>query len=135
MPPNLELRVVLDATTPVYRQVVDQVRTMCVDGLLAPGQKLPSVRELAGRLGVHFNTIADAYRALADEGWVSIEHGRGAVIRDRLRPPVPPANIAEQHGSRLRHLVAELRGLGFNADWIRREVNGALGQDTKNLPK
>jgi GntR family transcriptional regulator len=123
----LTLHVVLDSPVPVYRQVVDQLRALCVDGRLEPGHKLPSVREMAGRLGVHFNTIADAYRVLAEEGWLAVEHGRGARVLDRRAPKLPAAAAQIAHGSRLRHLVAELRGLGMDADWIRREVNAALG--------
>jgi DNA-binding transcriptional regulator YhcF (GntR family) len=123
----LELRVTLESATPVYRQVVNQIRTLCVEGRLLPGERLPSVREIAGRLGVHFNTIADAYRALADEGWLNIEHGRGASVRDRLIPEPLTAELTAQHGNRLRHLVAELRGLGLDPEWIRAEVNSALG--------
>jgi DNA-binding transcriptional regulator YhcF (GntR family) len=123
----LELRVVLDSPVPVYRQVVDQIRTLCVESRLLPGERLPSVREIAGQLGVHFNTIADAYRSLADEGWLVIEHGRGARVRDRLIPkPMRPADAVQQ-SDRLRHLIAELRGKGLDPEWIRAEVNAALG--------
>ena len=121
-----EIRVILDSAVPVYRQVVDQIRTLCVAGNLAAGEKLPSVRKLAGNLGVHFNTIADAYRVLAEEGWIAVEHGRGAVVLDRSKPGQPTIALREAHGSRLRHLIAELRGHGFDAKWIRGEVDAAL---------
>jgi GntR family transcriptional regulator len=127
MSSTLQLRVLLDGPTPVYRQVVDQIRTLCVERRLTAGERLPSVRELAGRLGVHFNTIADAYRALADEGWLTIEHGRGAQIKDRHTPEPLTAEAAAYNSSRLRHLVAELLSLGLDPDWIRQEVDSALG--------
>jgi len=123
----LELRVLLDGPTPVYRQVVDQIRTLCVERRLLPGDRLPSIREMAGRFGVHFNTIADAYRALAEEGWLTIEHGRGARVRDRQVPEPLRAETSALHGQRLRHLVAELRGLGLEPEWILAEVQQALG--------
>ncbi len=126
MKESAEVRVVLDSSVPVYRQVVDQIRTLCVGGALVAGEKLPSVRKLAGNLGVHFNTIADAYRALAEEGWIAVEHGRGAVVLDRGKPAQPTSAVQGQHGSRLRHLIAELRGHGFDAKWIRGEVDVAL---------
>lgn len=123
----LELRVLLEGPTPVYRQIVDQIRTLCVERRLLPGERLPSIREIAGRLGVHFNTIADAYRALADEGWLTIEHGRGARVCDRQIPEPMRADTTALHGQRLRHLVAELRGLGLAPEWILAEVREALG--------
>ena len=121
-----QIRVTLDSGVPVYRQVVDQIRTLCVAGDLAAGEKLPSVRKLAGNLGVHFNTIADAYRVLAEEGWIAVEHGRGAVVLDRSKPSRPSGAVHAAHESRLRHLIAELRGHGFDAKWIRGEVDAAL---------
>lgn len=121
-----QIRVVLDSPTPVYRQIVAQVRTFCVYGELKPGDKLPSVRRLAGMLGVHFNTVAEAYRTLAEEGWLAVKHGSGAVVSERCDPRPPGRAATMHHSSRLRHLVAELRGNGFAPEWIRREVESAL---------
>jgi GntR family transcriptional regulator len=127
MSEDLEIRVLLGGAVPVYRQVVDQVRTMCVEGRLVAGERLPSIREMAGRLGVHSNTIADAYKVLAEEGWVVVEHGRGVRVKDRGERAPVTGDVAAAQGSRLRHLVAELRGLGLDEVWIRREVDAALG--------
>ena len=121
-----QLRIVLDGPTPVYRQIVDQVRTLCVAGTLNPGHSLPSVRQLAASLGVHFNTVAEAYRTLADEGWVEVRQGRSVQVVERSGPRQPTRAASTQHSSRLRHLVAELRATGFSPDWIRREVDSAL---------
>lgn len=122
-----QIRIVLDGPAPVYRQIVDQIRTLCVDGRLKPGHSLPSVRQLAANLGVHFNTIAEAYRALAAEGWLEVKQGRGVVVSERREPQLPTRAAAAQHSSRLRHLVAELRANGFSPEWIRHEIESALG--------
>ncbi|MGH8299527.1 MAG: GntR family transcriptional regulator [Steroidobacteraceae bacterium] len=45
---------------------------------------LPRVRRLALDLGVHFNTVAQAYRALADQGWIEIAHRSGARVISRM---------------------------------------------------
>ncbi|MHB8301653.1 MAG: GntR family transcriptional regulator [Acidobacteriaceae bacterium] len=121
-----QIRIVLDGPTPVYRQIVDQVRTLCVEGALKPGSSLPSVRQLAASLGVHFNTVAEAYRALAEEGWLDVRQGRSVQIVERSEPRQPTRAASTQHSSRLRHLVAELRATGFSPEWIRREVDSAL---------
>src|SRR5579872_7136434 len=63
------LRVDSNSSIPVYRQIVDGVRILLVNGELAPGDQLPPVRRLALDLGVHFNTVAEAYRTLEEEGW------------------------------------------------------------------
>jgi GntR family transcriptional regulator len=121
-----QIRIVLNSPTPVYRQIVDQVRAFCVGGELKPGQKLPSVRRLALSLGIHFNTVAEAYRTLAEEGWLAVKHGRGAIVCERREPRAPSRAAAAQQGSRLRYLVAELRASGLAPEWIRREVESAL---------
>jgi GntR family transcriptional regulator len=65
---------------PLYRQVADGIKDWIARGELREGMTLPSVRQLAGDLGVNLNTIAVAYRELQDEGFVKIRHGAGAVV-------------------------------------------------------
>ena len=123
---SLQIRVVLDSPTPVYRQIVDAIRSHCVAGRLTPGTRLPTVRELAASLGIHFNTVAEAYRLLSDEGWLIIEGRRGATVLDRRRPRTPNAAAQATASSRLRHLIAELQAKGLSQDWIRHETEAAL---------
>ena len=62
------LRVDLAAPRPVYEQIVSGLRALLVAGEFAPGERLPTVRQLATVLGVHHNTVAESYRVLAEEG-------------------------------------------------------------------
>ncbi len=126
MSDGMEIRVVLDGPEPVYKQIADAVRAMCVSGKLEPGMKLPTVRELAASLGIHFNTVAVAYRLLAEDGWLSLEGRRGAVVEYRKQPGAPDRDAQTSEGQRLRHLVAELRGNGFKQEWILNQVMKAL---------
>jgi DNA-binding transcriptional regulator YhcF (GntR family) len=123
---GMEIRVVLDGPVPVYRQIVDGIRSHCVSGRLEAGMKLPTVRELAAELGVHHNTVAQAYRTLEEEGWVQIAGRRGVLVEPREQPAMPDALAARSEGSRLRHLIAELQAKGFSKEWIGREVLAAL---------
>lgn len=106
---------------PVNRQIVDQLRTLLVDGTLVAGTVLPSVRRLAVDLGVHFNTVADAYRTLAEEGWLEISHGRGVRVVPRTASPASEDTyrVFEQ---RLRQLVAEGRAQGISGKRIAQEL-------------
>jgi GntR family transcriptional regulator len=131
MPSALQIRVVLNGPTPVYRQIVDAIRAHCVAGRLVAGAKLPTVRELAASLGIHFNTVAEAYRVLADEGFLVIEGRRGASILDRQTPRKPGLTVQTDAGSRLRHLVAELQSQGLTPDWIRSQTEAALNPSSK----
>ena len=72
----------LDSPTPAYRQIANDLRRHLVEERLKPGDLLPPIRQLALDLGVHFNTVALAYRLLADEGWLELKRRRGA-DRDR----------------------------------------------------
>ena len=76
------LRIDMDAVDPVWRQIADQVRALLMAGRLRPGARLATVRELALDLGVNHNTVAEAYRQRAAEGFVSLERGVGAVVLD-----------------------------------------------------
>ena len=69
-----------NARLPVYRQIVSQLRRAIAAGEIGPGDALPTVRQLAGDLGVNFNTVANAYRALAEEGLVATHQGRGVRV-------------------------------------------------------
>lgn len=65
----------LDGSVPVYRQIADQLRSLAARGELPSDGVLPSVRQLSRKLGVNLNTVARAYRLLADEGQVEVRHG------------------------------------------------------------
>jgi GntR family transcriptional regulator len=81
---------------PKYQQILEQVEAHVAAGRLAPGAPLPSVRQLAGDLGINVNTVVAAYRVLESEGIVLLRHGSRAVIHPRLaRPATPtPADVA-----------------------------------------
>jgi GntR family transcriptional regulator len=111
---GLTLRIDLDSPVPAYRQIVDGMRILLVSGKLAPGLELPSVRRIALDLGVHFNTVAEAYRTLAEEGWLDLRHGRGATVVKRDAPAANAEKLSEfRH--RLRALVAETQAQGAPA--------------------
>lgn len=116
------LRIDLASSTPVYRQIVDGLRILLVNRELKPDDLLPPVRRLALDLGVHFNTVAEAYRTLAEEGWLRIGRRSGAQVIERgPQGPADPA-VAESFQRRLRELVAELESHGFSRDRIAGEL-------------
>ncbi len=108
------MRIDLDSEIPAYRQIVDGLRVLLVNGSLAPGAELPSVRRIALDLGVHFNTVAEAYRVLAGEGWLELRHGKGATVLKRGAPAANPDKVTEFQ-QRMRALVAEMKSQGASA--------------------
>ena len=66
---------------PVYRQIMDQVRRMIVAGRLTPGEKLPSIRDLAATLQINPLTVGKAYTELERSGIVEMRRGLGMYVR------------------------------------------------------
>ena len=114
---------------PAYRQIVDWLRGSLVSGELKPGTALPSVRQMASDLGVHFNTVAVAYRELADEGWLDLRHGRSARVIER-RVPKASAETLEEFAHRLRSLIAFMRARGVPVEKLRAELQ-AVAKELK----
>ena len=65
---------------PIYRQVKDGLRHLMVTGVLAGGEQLPSVRQLATQLAINPNTIVRAYAELETEGFVYSVGGKGTFV-------------------------------------------------------
>src|SRR3954471_21408374 len=105
------LSIDMEGAEPVWRQIADQVRALLVSGRLRPGARLATVRELALDLGVNHNTVAEAYRQLAAEGFVILERGAGAVVLERRVPRVGDGE-AGRFVVKLRALVAQARASG-----------------------
>ena len=65
---------------PIYSQIFDNVCSQILSGVLTPGDKLPSVRELATQLAINPNTIQRAYRELEAAGWIATVPGKGCFV-------------------------------------------------------
>ena len=65
---------------PIYAQIMDGFKEQITSGILQPGDKLPSVRELAGSLAINPNTIQRSYRQLEMEGWIVTVPGKGCFV-------------------------------------------------------
>lgn len=72
---------------PIYRQLMQQIKTGITAGILAPGEKMPTVREVALELTINPNTVARAYRELEIEGLLSSTQGKGTYVAKGLSPP------------------------------------------------
>jgi GntR family transcriptional regulator len=128
------IKVDLSSSAPAYRQIADAIRSRLVNRELKPGQQLATVRQLAMDLAVHHNTVAQAYRLLADEGWLELKRGRGAIVVERATPSAG----AKERGAlrqRLRGLVAEMRTAGVSLAMILAEFDAIAGQNSDGKEK
>lgn len=107
---------------PIYQQITDGIKALIARGNLREGVTLPSVRQVAGDLGVNLNTVAFAYRQLQDEGFVTVRHGAGAVISSRMPHPVDHDGLMKS----LRTVVTELVLSGMKNHEIEEAVRGEL---------
>lgn len=128
-PRQAQVRIDTSREVPAYRQIADQLRTLVMEGALDAGDSLPSVRRLALELGLHFNTVAQSYRMLADEGLLEITHGHRARVGQRPGPIKAGPDVADGFRQRLRELVAGVRARGLSTEEIADELTGIL----KNL--
>ena len=119
---SMLLRIDLKSSVPVYRQIVDRLRILLVNGELRPGEQLPPVRRLATDLGIHFNTVAEAYRTLAEEGWLEIGRRSGARVIPREAPRTLDRETPGRFHRRLRELAAEMQACGFSRIRIVQEL-------------
>jgi len=110
---------------PLYQQIVDGVKALIARGHLREGTTLPSVRQVAGDLGVNLNTIAVAYRQLQEEGFLTVRHGAGAVVSSKRGGSAETDELR----SHLRIAVTELVLAGFKD----REIVDAVRQELRSL--
>lgn len=116
------LRIDLRHSTPAFRQIADGMRALLVNGAFKPGDYLPTVRQLAIDLAVHHNTVAQAYRLLAEEGWLELKRHRGARVIERRAQKASPAS-QRNFAQRLRELAARAVADGVDAKTIARHLN------------
>lgn len=106
----MDLRIDPASAVPISVQVVEQVRTLVASRALRPGDRLPSVRDLASSLRVNRNTAARAYQLLEADGVIETRQGQGCFVADG----VPRWSREERYrrlGAALDRLLVEARSL------------------------
>lgn len=104
---------------PIYTQIMDGIRQQITSGVLEPGEKLPSVREMAATLTINPNTIQRSYRQLEMEGWIVTVPGKGCFVC---------SNITSQERECVRLLnqfddtVTALRSLGISREELAERI-------------
>ncbi|NPV69369.1 MAG: PLP-dependent aminotransferase family protein [Firmicutes bacterium] len=118
-----------DISTPVYRQIADQIRDLILSGEFGPGRRLPAERKLAESLGVNRSTIINAYGELQASGLVESRFGRGTTVLaaplgsppagDRQAAPLPWRQFFGETAGRTREpLLRDLMELAGREDII-----------------
>lgn len=121
----MRFRVDPTSRTPIFQQIIAQVRQGIASGALPEGARLPAVRDLATLLVVNPNTVQKAYVELAAAGVVASRRGLGIFVQPlRTRPPA--AERAKRLGAAAEHYVTEGLLLGCSADDLRAALDERL---------
>lgn len=104
------------ADRPIYKQILDYAFARIISGSWTPGQRIPSVRELAVQLAVNSHTVLKAYEQLQADGIIAPRRGMGFY----LEPAAPELVIAEQrrefYDTVLDTVFAQMDMLGITID-------------------
>ena len=109
------------SSSPIYEQLVEQVKLAFIQGLLKKGDPLPSVRKMAAEIGVNPNTVAKAYQELERQGVIVTIRGKGTIINDLQQNP--KADVSAVLAKIKPHLT-ELIYAGLSKDEIMDSVGG-----------
>jgi GntR family transcriptional regulator len=108
---------------PFYRQIIEQVKFAIARGDLEPGDRLPTVRQLAVDLSINLNTVVRSYRELEIEGAIETQQGSGTFV-GRKRPRIDDLERQRMLDQILTELLARASDYGFTLE----EVLKGLGQ-------
>ena len=109
---------ILDDTRPIYLQIEDLIKTNIIAGVYQPGQKLPSVRDLAAEASVNPNTMQKALTELERSGLVYTQRTSGRFITEDISKMT---ELKEQLGrEQIQLFLKNMEQLGLSRDDIRR---------------
>jgi DNA-binding transcriptional regulator YhcF (GntR family) len=111
-----------ESAVTLREQLVTQIILGILSDDLCPGQRLPSIRELARRFRLHPNTVSAGYRQLDRDQWVEFRRGSGVFVRDTKPEGVLTAEFALD--KLLVDLLRSARGLGFSLATVRTRLRG-----------
>lgn len=125
---KLTLQLDFHSGLPIYTQIANQIQSQLANGILKPGDQLPTVRALALELRINFNTVARAYRILDEARIISTQQGRGTYITE-----IPPPEVTEQlRRESLSELTKRFIGEAFRLGFSEREVSQMVRNSLKS---
>ena len=114
---------------PPYLQIVHQVRQSLLLGYLRPGDRLPTVKEVAVDLAINPNTVVKAYRQLEHEGLAGGRPGQGTFITGTPAAAAPPPRASEALRRSLRRWLAAAAAAGLSEEAVTALI-AAVRRDT-----
>lgn len=110
-----------DAERPIYAQLLERIQMQIVSGYYHPGDRLPSVRELASIANVNPNTMQKAFAELERSGLITTQRTSGrTVTEDITMIKEVQSELASSH---ITHFIQKMKELGFTREEIKNLVN------------
>ena len=109
---------------PIYRQLKERVIAMMLDGLLKPGDALPSVRQVAAEYQLNPITVSRAYQELADEDLVEKRRGLGMYMTDGARDKLLASERERFLKEEWPAMVERIHRLGLDVEKLLRNASG-----------
>ena len=106
---------------PIYAQIIDGIREQIAAGVLLPGEKLPSVREMASSLAINPNTIQRSYRSLELDGWIATVPGKGCFVCGNQQTK---QKEQERLLQQFDEIVSQLRAMGMDEQQMIDHLRG-----------
>ena len=114
---------------PIYRQIADRIIQQFVRGEISPGEKLPSVREMAIQSGVNPNTIQRTYGELERMGVVETKRGQGTFMTEQI--DMKRQLRTEIQREMIETFIQNMRGIGVKDGEITEAIEQFLmGKET-----
>ena len=127
----MQFTVDTDNGLPIYEQLVRQIKYAVAEGVVVPGQLIPSVRELAKQLAINPNTVQRAYQQLQSEDVIESFRGRGmAVCAGAKRQCV--SDRQSLLGERMTSVIEEAVQSGLDANRLREMFERGLSKALRN---
>ena len=114
----MRIQIDTNLSTPLFKQLIDQIKKAVMDGLLKSGDPLPSIRQLANDLELNHNTVAKAYRILERDSVIQTKGYRGTSIHgDAIQNST--INMNDSITTKLNETIKSLRESGATDSEIR----------------
>ncbi|MBE6117807.1 MAG: GntR family transcriptional regulator [Erysipelotrichaceae bacterium] len=112
----------LQSKTPIYEQIQEQILKFIEVGVLKPGDRLPSVRQMAMDNGINPNTVAKAYAEMEKNGYVYNLPKKGVYVAE--------VNINDSRIQQIRQLIIPLKENGITKEELLEVINGIYKEET-----
>jgi GntR family transcriptional regulator len=127
----IEFRLDASSGVPVYRQIIDQVTGGVASGTLAPGDQLPTVRQVSVDLAINPNTVMRAYRELEIRGLLETQQGTGTFI-SRQKNKRPTAERQRQLTQLAADCIARAGAAGFTTEELLEQLYAIHNDAVRN---